>query len=140
MDQKDEKLLSLLRQNARQTTSELARQMKLSRTTVQDRIARMEDLGIIAGYTVVMGDAGAMGVRAHVMIKIQSRMQPAVVSAIRKMDEILSLYTISGEFDLIAILGAGTTTALDQALDNLGSIDGVERTKTSILLSTKLER
>ncbi|WND04164.1 Lrp/AsnC family transcriptional regulator [Temperatibacter marinus] len=140
MDKKDEKLVALLRRNARLSTSEIARQIGMSRTTVQDRINRLEDIGVIAGYTLKMGEKGETGVRAHVMLKIQPRAQVAVVASMKKMDEVLSIYTISGEYDMIAIVGASTTSALDYALDTLGGIEGVERTKTSILLTTKLER
>lgn len=140
MDEKDKNLLALLRDNARLSTSELARMMGLSRTTVQDRIARLEDRGVIAGYTIRLGEVGDQKVRAIVMIKIHASTQTAVVARIKKMSEVLSLYTISGEYDMSAVVGAMTTSELDSALDDLAAIEGVERTRTSILLSAKFER
>lgn len=140
MDDKDQKLLSLLRENARLSTSELARKMGLSRTTVQDRMARLEDRGVIAGYTIRLGDKGDQKVRAIVMFKIRPRTQAAVVSRIKSMMEVFSLYSISGDNDLCAVVGAENTSALDRALDKLGAIEGVERTRSSIMLSTKFER
>ncbi|MCK5574732.1 MAG: Lrp/AsnC family transcriptional regulator, partial [Sphingomonadales bacterium] len=56
MDATDQKLLSLLRENARASTSALARDLGLSRSTVQDRINRLEKRGIVAGYTVRLGE------------------------------------------------------------------------------------
>ena len=52
MDDIDQQLLALLRENARATTSDLARKLGLSRTTVQSRIDRMERSGVVIGYTV----------------------------------------------------------------------------------------
>lgn len=140
MDEKDKKLLSLLRSNARLSTSELARMMGLSRTTVQDRIGRLEDRGIIAGYTLRLGEQGEYKLRSLVMIKIKAQTQAAVVARIKKMPEVLTLYTISGDDDMVAQVAAMTTAELDAALDELAAIDGVERTRTSILLTAKIER
>ena len=77
---------------------------------------------------------------AHVMVKIEPRGQDAVVSQCRKMPEVTSLYTISGEFDLIAIVKAETPEVLDTALDDIRRIKSIERTTTSIVLTTKMER
>jgi len=141
MDDKDKKLVSLLTENARTSTSDLARKMGMSRTTVQDRINKMQDRGIICGYTVKLAeDLLNKTVSAHVTVKIEPKTQTAAILHIRKMKAAYALYTISGEFDLIVVLRAETTADLDTALDELTSVKGVERTKTSIILSTKFER
>ena len=141
MDDKDTSILTLLQENARLSLSELARRSGLSRSTVQDRIARMEQRGVIAGYGVRMGaDVRARQVRALVMLKIMPRAQDGVVGYCQREKAVRSLYTISGEFDLAALLVAETTAALDTALDAIGRQKGVERTQTSVLLSTKFDR
>lgn len=141
MDDTDKKLITLLQENARRSTSELARHLGLSRTTVQDRINRLETRKIISGYTVKFDPAyNQRQLTAHVMVKIEPKGQSAVVSHCRKMSEVTALYTISGEFDLIAIVKAETPEALDQALDEIRRITGVEHTTTSIVLTTKMER
>ena len=141
MDETDKKLIALLQENARRSTSELARHLGLSRTTVQDRINRLEARKIIGGYTIKF-DPGydQRQLTAHVMVKIEPRGQDAVVSQCRKMPEVTSLYTISGEFDLIAIVKAETPEVLDTALDDIRRIKSIERTTTSIVLTTKMER
>lgn len=141
MDITDKKLIDVLRQNARISLSALSRVMGLSRSTVQDRITKLEQKGIIAGYTVRLGaDYAGREVRAQVMLKISPRAQDEIVAFCRRHTAITRLYTISGEFDLIAHLRAESTIALDQVLDDIGRIKGVERTQTSVLLSTKFER
>ncbi len=141
MDKTDEAIITLLRANGRLSLSELARQVGISRTTAQDRISRLETRGVIAGYTVRLGDdIMARQVRAHVMLKVAPRAQDGVVASCRKQKSVRNLFTISGEFDLSALVVADTTAELDEALDALGRLSGVERTQTNIILSTKIDR
>jgi len=141
MDTTDQKLLSLLRENARASTSALARDLGLSRSTVQDRINRLESRGIVAGYTVRLGEeTEKRRVTAHVMVSVSPKAAPDVTNALRKMDNMRSLCAISGEYDMIAILEAGSTEEVDTMLDAIGALDGVTRTNSSIVLSTKFQR
>ena len=141
MDVTDKNILDTLRQNARIPLSALARVVGHSRSTVQDRINRLEARGIIAGYTVRFGtDTEARMIRAQVMLKIEPRVQDAVVAFCRRQKAITGLYTISGEYDIAANIRAESTGALDEILDEMGRIKGVERTQTSVVLSTKFER
>lgn len=141
IDDTDKKLIALLQDNARRSTSELARALGLSRTTVQDRINRLQARKIIGGFTIKFDPSyDSRLLTAHVMVKIEPRGQDGVVSHCRKMSEVTGLYTISGEFDLIAVVKAETPEALDQALDDIRRLKGIERTTTSIVLTTKMER
>src|SRR3546814_15214156 len=75
----DEALLSLLRENARAPTAEIARRLQLSRTTVQSRIERLERLGVIAGYTVRVGDDFEREqVSALILITVYPKHMPTV--------------------------------------------------------------
>ena len=68
LDATDRELLALLRENARAATADLARKLKLSRTTVQSRMERLQRQRVIAGYTIVVPDElEASLVRAHVL-------------------------------------------------------------------------
>ena len=137
----DHQLLSLLRENARASTAEIARRLGLSRTTVQSRIERLERDGVIAGYTVKVADAVQRGqVRAHIMVKLAPRQMPAVVDALRAMPEVRSLHSVSGPFDLVALGIADGVEAMDALTDRIGMVEGVERTTSAIILSTKFER
>ncbi len=141
MDETDKKLLNVLRDNARISLSSLSRVLGLSRSTVQDRISKLERRGIIAGYTVRLGqDIAEREIRAQVMLKIEPRALDGVVHFCKRQVAVTALHTISGEYDLAAMLQAETTAALDEALDAIAMQKGVERTQTSVLLSTKFER
>jgi DNA-binding Lrp family transcriptional regulator len=137
----DEALLSILRENARLSTADIARRLGLSRTTVQSRIERLEREGVIAGYTVRTGDDYARGrVRAHILITVLPKQMPAVVRALHAMPEVRSLHSVAGGHDLVAMGVVPTIGDMDELTDRIGAVEGVERTTSSVILSTKFER
>ena len=80
----DEQLLSLLREDARASTAQIARRLDLSRTTVQSRIDRLERAGVIRGYTVRVDEGVEQArIRAHIMITVLPKKMAAVVKAVR---------------------------------------------------------
>lgn len=141
MDTTDQALLDALRENARLSTAALARQLGLSRTTVQSRLERLERQRVIAGYTVVVPDAlEASLVRAHVLITVAPRQSAGIEAALRRIPEVRVLHSVSGPFDLIAIVAARSIAELDRLIDHVGTLDGVERTQSAIVLSTRIQR
>ncbi len=141
MDNKDRELIRLLQADARATTTSLASELGLSRATVQSRMARLEAQGVIRGYTVrVSYEIEQRQIRAHVMISIYPKQNSEVATALVKQAGVRALYAISGEYDLIAIIAAESTEEIDQIIDAIGQLEGVERTNSSIVLSTKFQR
>lgn len=141
MDDIDRKLIVLLQADAREPTSSLARKLGLSRSTVQDRMIRLEQRKIVGGYTIRFNeDYGRRRIRAHVMISLNPKFSDRITHALKQMLAVKSLHAVSGQYDLIAILEADTTEEIDASLDEIGRIPGIEKTMSSIVLSTKLER
>lgn len=141
LDDTDRALIALLRENARAPTAELARRLKLSRTTVQSRLARLERSRAIAGYTVTApADEEAALVRAHILITLEPRKSASIEAALRRIPELRTLHSVSGPFDLIAIVAATSIGELDALIDRIGQLDGVERTTSAIVLSTRIDR
>ncbi len=141
LSEKDRALLSLLGDNARMPVAELARKLGLSRTTVQARIERLEADGVISGYGIKLSDAYLSGlVRAHVLITIAPKALAGVTAALAAIKEVTTLHSVSGSFDLIAILTAPSIADLDRLIDDIGALDGVERTLSSVILSTRISR
>lgn len=137
----DELLLALLRENARASTAMLARRLGLSRTTVQSRIERLARRGVIAGYTLRTSDEYEKGlVRAHVLITALPKLAARVEFALRHMPAVRTLHSVSGAFDMIAIVAALSIQELDKQIDQIGVLEGVERTMSSIILSTRINR
>lgn len=141
LDDTDRALLSLLRENARAPTAELARKLKLSRTTVQSRLERLLRQRAITGFTVVVPDeVEAALVRAYVLITLAPKRAAAIESALRRIPELRVLHSVSGPFDLIAIVAAASIGELDALIDRIGALEGVERTTSAIVLSTRIDR
>jgi len=137
----DQQLLSVLREDARASTAEIARRLRQSRTTVQSRIARLERQGVIEGYTIrVRDDFEATHIRAHIMVTVLPKQMAAVVEALRAMPEVRALHSLSGAFDLVALGVVPSVQDMDRLTDRIGEIEGVERTTSAIVLSTKFER
>ena len=141
LDPTDRALIALLREDARSPTAVLARKLKLSRTTVQSRMERLQRQRVIAGYTITVPDElEASLVRAHVLITLVPKQSAAIEVALRKIPELRVLHSVSGPFDLIAIVAASSIGELDALIDRIGALDGVERTTSAIVLSTRIER
>ena len=140
-DDPDTRLIDLLRANARMPIAVLARRLGVARSTVQGRLERLERSGLIRGYTVQLAPAvGARQVQAHAMIAVEPQQQALVERKLRAMPAVTALLTVSGSYDLIAMLAAESTEALDAALDELRECPGVKSTTTSIVLSKRFER
>lgn len=141
MDDLDEHLLAKLRDNARAPVAELARALGLSRTTVQSRLARLERTGVIAGYAVKLAGAYEAGrVQAFVMLTVEPKQAAAVNAALKRMPGVRRLQSVSGPFDMIATVEAAGVAEMDAVIDEIGAVKGVERTNTSLVLSTKFDR
>jgi DNA-binding Lrp family transcriptional regulator len=137
----DRALLAILSENARAQTSAIARKLGLSRTTVQAKIERLERDGIIAGYGVRLSAEYESGmVKAHVLITIAPKMLARVTAELHAIAEVKTLHSVSGSFDLIAIVAAASIAELDHIVDRIGIIEGVERTLSSVILSTRIDR
>jgi DNA-binding Lrp family transcriptional regulator len=134
-------LLNLLRANARASVADIARTLSLARATVQERIRRLEERGVIEGYTVRLAPAYSRSrVTAHTLLRVNAKKADSLYDMLTRMPRVSGVYALSGEFDALAVLQADTTAELDEALDQVGRHDAVERTQTSIVLSVKFER
>ena len=141
MDEIDQALIARLRENARAPTAQLARLLGLSRTTVQSRLERLERTGVVTGYTVRLSDAHERGqIHAYVMMVVAPKASASVAAAIRRMPPVRLLQSVSGPFDMIALAAAPSAADMDALIDAIGALDGVERTTSSIVLSTKIDR
>ena len=141
LDGTDRRLMAALREDARLPVSQLAAQLEIPRAQVYARLERLEADGVISGYTVRLGEAfSRTRMRAHVMIKTLPRQGQAAEAGLSGIAEVSAIYAISGEYDIIAMVEASNSVEMNELLDRIGLLDGVERTTTSIILAAKLER
>jgi DNA-binding Lrp family transcriptional regulator len=141
MDDLDSRLLDLLRENARAPAAQLARALGVSRTTLQSRLERLERTGVVAGYTVRLSEEHERGqIHAYVLMTVSPKQSASVVAGVKRLPGVRLLQSASGPYDLIAKAVAPGVKEMDALIDALGALPGVERTTSSIVLSTKIDR
>lgn len=141
LDPTDRHLLSLLQANARESAANLSRALGIARTTVVARIARLERTGVIAGYGVRLGSQMEdNAILAFCGLSVQPKAAPAVVKALQRLPEVEELNSVSGPVDYMAVIRCDTHARLDKLLDEIGMLDGVNHTTTSIVLARKIDR
>ena len=137
MDILDQQLLALLRADARASVATLAHRLAVSRATVSNRITRLEDNGVIVGYTVrLRPDATPQEIRAWVSIAVEGNQTRAVLRTLLGEPGVASLHDTNGRLDLLAELRASTLEDLAQVLERMRLIKGISATETSIHLQT----
>lgn len=141
LDHTDRHLLSLLQANARESAANLARKLGIARTTVVARIARLERTGVIAGYGVRLGQQMEdNALLAFCGLSVQPKTAPAVLRALQRFPEIVELSSVSGAVDYMAVIRCESHARLDALLDEIGALDGINQTSTSIVLARKIDR
>jgi DNA-binding Lrp family transcriptional regulator len=141
MDELDRNIIGLLGADARTSVATLARKMKVARSTIQARLERLETTGMIAGYTLKLGEAAKEGrLRASVLVTIEPRAQAGILIRLKSIPEVERVFTTSGRFDLLLQIAAPNTRALDEVLDQIGGLTGVRSSESLIHLSTRIDR
>ncbi|WP_112323778.1 Lrp/AsnC family transcriptional regulator [Oceanibium sediminis] len=137
MDDLDRRLITALRHNGRAGISELAAILGVTRVTVRNRMARLEESGEITGYTVVLrNDAMRANVRGLMMIAIEGHMTERILRRIGTFPEVVAIHSTNGRWDLIAEIATDTLEALDEVLHAIRRIEGITASETNLLLST----
>jgi DNA-binding Lrp family transcriptional regulator len=137
MDDLDRQLLALLRSNARLPAATVARQLRVARGTVQNRIARLERDGVIAGYTVRLAAADdGRRIAALMLIAVEGNNVEKVLRSLRGDAAVAALHTTNGRWDIVAELRADSLEEFDRVLGRIRRIEGVASSETNLLLST----
>ena len=137
MDEPDQQLLSLLRKDARTSVATVAQKLGVSRGTVSNRIAKLEDAGIIVGYTVrLKPDAQPSEIGAWMSIAVEGNETRAVIASLLGEPGVASLHDTNGRWDLLAELRAANLAELSQVLERIRLVRGISSTETSIHLQT----
>ncbi len=137
MDAIDQQLISLLRKDARTNVAALAKKLGVSRGTVTNRITRLEDGGVIVGYTVrLRPDAEPSEISAWMSVAVEGNQTRAVIASLLGEPGVAELHDTNGRWDLLAELRATSLTELSQVLERIRLIRGISSTETSLHLAT----
>jgi DNA-binding Lrp family transcriptional regulator len=141
LDDIDNKILALLMDNARLPVTTIAKVLGIARTTVIARIANLEKRQVIAGYGLKLNQTMYQpAVRAYVGLSIEARSVNQLIKYLQQLPEVESLCAVSGAIDYMLTLRCASTEVLDKLLDQVGSMEGVRQTSTSIILSKRIDR
>ncbi|HEV7338057.1 MAG TPA: Lrp/AsnC family transcriptional regulator [Bosea sp. (in: a-proteobacteria)] len=136
LDAVDRKLLALLEVDARASFTALAREAGLSRTAIQERMARLERDGVILGYTVRLADRQKAPVtRALLSLRIRTRPCANVLDRFRNWPEILACYSLAGPVDAMLVVETEDAPALSALVDRLSAVPGVGEIETAPILA-----
>ncbi len=141
-DKVDQQILAILREDGRASHATIAKEVKLSAPAVGERIRKLEQSGVVLGYRAVLNpEAFDRNICAFVALSPQAR-SPAkqLVERLVALPEIEELHAVAGEDSYIAKVRVANTASLDIFLDTLFMLEGVERTRTTIILKTDIER
>jgi len=137
LDPLDRRLIALLRSNARRPVVELARELGVSRATVQNRMRRLEQEGVIRAYTLSLKpEAEDCPIRALAMISVEGKMGPTVSRILRGYPDIVAIHNTNGRWDLVVEIRTESLESFNRLLGELRLIDGVLSSETSLLLDT----
>jgi len=135
----DASIIALLKRNARMSVTQMSHELGTSRITINSHIRKMEQSGIITGYTVTLGaEEFRHKVSGWIMITVDASKEEAVIDELAGMPQIARLFTTNGRWDLAAEIQTSTLESLDAAISRLRQIPGIKETDTSLLLSSRV--
>jgi DNA-binding Lrp family transcriptional regulator len=139
MDDKDQHILRLLRADARLPLKTIAAEVGLARSSARERIAKLEQAGVIRGYRAeVAGPAGA-GVRAILLLRLLRTPLPGTIRQILALPGARRCYSVSGEIDLVVELAVESMHALNEHRDTIARLEGVADVTTMPVLRVEAE-
>jgi len=131
MEEIDRRILDLLRRDARESFASMAGKLGVSEATIRRRVRRLVEEGYIQAFTIEEG----RGIKAIILINTRPSVSgPETARSLSRIDGVKRVYEVSGQYDLIAVIFADTTERLDDILEEIRRVEGVERTYTCIVL------
>lgn len=119
--------------------AQLARRVGRSRSAVQERVGRLEQLGHIAGYTIRRA-RNLRPVRAYVLVVGSAASHDQLAAALARLPQVSVCDSVSGDLDLVLQIQAEDLAAVEQVRTLLGGMQGVARTRMALVVETRLDR
>ncbi|CAD5244945.1 Lrp/AsnC family transcriptional regulator [Thermococcus camini] len=140
LDDTDRKILAILQKNSRTPLREISKEVGLAESTVYERIKKLKDRGIIKKFTVIL-DPDSLGfqILAFILIKSKAGMYAHVANELKRHPQIVEIYETTGDYDMLVKIRTGGSDELNEFLDTIGEINGVEATHTMVVLKIHKE-
>lgn len=142
MDAIDQRIVSSLVTDARSSYADIGKVVALSAPAVKRRVDRLLDTGVLRGFTAVVDpEALGWGTEAFVEMHCRGNVTPKRIrAALEPVPEVVAAYTVSGAADAIVHLRAASIHHLESVLEHLRALQIVDRTVSTVVLSTLLDR
>lgn len=136
LDDRDKQLISLLQINSRESVVSLGKKLGVSRTTIQNRIDTLTRRGVIKKFTIEFDEQyDKRFLKAQMLINLRAGVSRKVIKELQKMPAISGIKSVSGIYDLMIELCVEASCELDQIVDDIREIDGIEKTISCLELS-----
>ena len=132
MDKKDEKILEILQEDGRASYTEIAEEIDVSEGTVRNRVEQMKNEGVIEKFTVEVNESKE--IESFVSIKVSTDREFGDILA--EIPEDIQVYELAGDIDILAKITAETSEQINEKVDEIRKIEGVENTSTYMVLSS----
>jgi len=140
IDDLDIKIIKLLQEDSRLSYNKIAEKLGISVGTAYNRIKNLEERGIIKDYTIIVDpDKVGYGLTALILVQAEGKHLTEVESEIAKIDNVTSVYDITGEFDIAVIARFKDRDGLNKFIKSLVSLPYVKRTVTNVVLNVVKE-
>jgi DNA-binding Lrp family transcriptional regulator len=133
LDEIDEKILELLKDDGRAPYMEIGKRVRLSEGAVRKRIKVMVESGVISKFTIQPGFT--KGTKAVILVSVNPRLHTSVVSeSLKKIREVEVVYEVTGQYDIAAVISASNVAEVDRCIEEIRVVKGVLNTNTMIVL------
>ncbi|ASJ10212.1 transcriptional regulator [Thermococcus sp. P6] len=140
LDEVDRKILAILQKNSRTPLREISKEVNLAESTIYERIKRLKTRGVIRKFTVILDpDSIGFNILAFVLIKAKAGKYSSVAGELKKYPEIVEIYETTGDYDMLVKIRSRGSDELNEFLDRIGEIEGVEATHTMVVLKVHRE-
>ena len=140
IDRLDTLLLGELQSDARIGVLELSRRLGVARGTVQSRLDRLVQAGVIRNFSASLRlEALGYQVKAYITVEVKEGQIESVIAPLSQIDEVVEVHSVAAQGDLLCLVAARSNQHLMDVLERILSIADIARTSTAIVLKTQIE-
>lgn len=140
VDDVDRKIIRLLQEDARKSFNKIAASLGIAVGTAYNRVKNLEDIGILKGYTILLDSAKlGYGLTALILIEADGRYLSEVEKELAKLDEVICIYDITGDYDIAVVARFRNRASLNDFIKSTLKMSHVSRTVTNVVLNVVKE-
>jgi DNA-binding Lrp family transcriptional regulator len=140
VDDVDRKIIRLLQEDSRKSFNKIAESLGIAVGTAYNRVKNLEDKGILKGYTVILDPTKlGYGLTALILIQADGRYLPEVEKELAKLDEVISIYDITGDYDVAVVARFMNRAMLNNFIKSTLKMPHVIKTVTNVVLNVMKE-